>query len=122
MTIMDALAHIDAVKPNSYSQEEKIYWLSVLDGTVKKEIIDIYSDAEGEFDGYTADTSPTTELLIPHPYDDIYVHWLAMRMDLASGEYGRYQNSAELFNSAYTAYERYYGRTHTPKKTKLKFF
>ena len=44
MTLMGAINHIDAVKPNGYSQTEKVKWLSTLDGIVKAEIIDIDFD------------------------------------------------------------------------------
>lgn len=42
MTLMEAINHLDAVKPNSYGQREKITWLSNLDGLIKKEIIDTH--------------------------------------------------------------------------------
>ena len=44
MTVMEAINHVDAVKPNGYSQNEKIRWLSYLDGIVKKEIIDTHEN------------------------------------------------------------------------------
>lgn len=42
MTLMEAINHLDAVKPNSYGQREKIKWLSNLDGLIKKEIIETH--------------------------------------------------------------------------------
>ena len=40
MTIIEAITYADEIKPNSYTQSDKIKWLSQVDGTVKKEIID----------------------------------------------------------------------------------
>jgi uncharacterized OB-fold protein len=40
MTIMEAIHAIDSLKPNSYSESDKIRWLSTLDGLIKIEIID----------------------------------------------------------------------------------
>ena len=123
MTIMEALHHIDSIKPNSYSQQEKVQWLSTLDGIVKKEIIDTHEGAEGvTFNGYTDDTLLTTTLLIPAPYDDVYIHYLEMKIDYANGEYGKYNNSKTVYNTAYSAFERYYNREHMPKGKKFKFF
>lgn len=115
MTIMGAINHIDAVKPNGYSQDEKLRWLSVLDGIVKREIIDTHVGGEDvEFNGYNENTAQTTEMLVPYPYDDIYIRWLEAQIDYASGEYGKYNNSVSLFNSTYDSYAKHYNRTHMP--------
>lgn len=115
MTLMDAIYRIDNLKPNSYSQEEKIKWLSALDGTIKAEIIDTHEGGEGVvFNGYDENTVLTTAMLVPHPYDEIYIRWLETQIDYANGEYGKYNNSISMYNTAYAAYERYYNRTHLP--------
>ena len=115
MTLMDAIYRIDTLKPNSYSQEEKIKWLSALDGTIKAEIIDTHEGGEDiVFSGYNENTVLTTELLVPHPYDELYIRWLETQIDYANGEYGKYNNSITMYNKAYSAYESYYNRTHLP--------
>ena len=115
MTIMGAINHIDAVKPNGYSQTEKIKWLSTLDGVVKAEVIDTHIGAEKvTFEGYSETTPLTKELLIPHPYDEVYIRWLEAQIDYANGEYGKYNNSITMYNAAYSAFEKYYNRTHLP--------
>ena len=104
MTIMEALYRIDEVKPNSYSQSEKIKWLSSLDGVIKTEIIDTHEGGEGVvFEGYNENSDIAIELLVPAPYDDIYLRWLEMQIDYANGEYGKYNNSITMYNTAYTA-------------------
>jgi hypothetical protein len=123
MTIMETLNRIDTIKPNGYSQSEKIKWLSVLDGIVKSTIIDTHEGGENvEFDGYTEETNPTTELLVPFPSDDIYIRYLEMQIDYANGEYNKYENSQTMYNATYSAFARAYNRTHMPKGTKFKFF
>ena len=123
MTISEAIRRVDTMKPNSYSSEDKIAWLSKLDGAVKAEIIDTHEDGENiVFNGYDESTPKDTELLICAPYDDIYLHWLESRIDYYNGEYGRYNNTVTTYNSAYSAYERFYNRAHMPKGDKLKFF
>ena len=117
MTIMGALHHIDVIKPNSYSQVEKIKWLSNLDGAVKAEIIDTHEVKEGEnvtFNGYDENTDLSRELLVPHPYDVVYISWLQAQIDYANGEYGKYNNSINIYNTEYSAFEKYYNRTHKP--------
>lgn len=123
MTIMDALYRIDELKPNSYSQTEKIKWLSSLDGVIKSEIIDTHEGGgDKAFSGYDENAELTTVLLVPAPYDDIYLKWLEAQIDYSNGEYGKYNNSLVAYNDAYDLYQRHYNRTHMPKGTKFKFF
>lgn len=122
MTILEAINRVDTTKPNSYTQTEKVDWLSTLDGIIKKEIIDTYEGGENiVFEGYTPDTSLDTVLLVPAPYDDIYIRWLESRIDYANGEYGKYNNSATAYNTALDAYARYYSRNNMPKHTTKRF-
>jgi hypothetical protein len=123
MTIFEAINRIDMLKPNKYTQPEKVRWLSTLDGIVKKQIIDTHEGAEDiAFSGYTEETPLTTELLVPAPYDDVYLRWLETWIDFYNGEYGRYNNSAQAYNDAFSAYEKHYNRTHMPLGKKLTFF
>lgn len=123
MTIMEAIYRADTQKPNVCSQEEKIRWLSALDGLVKKEIIDTHEGGEDVvFNGYNNLTDLNTVLLIPAPYDEVYIHWLEMHVDYANAEFGKYNNSRSLYNTAYLAYEKYYNRTHKPISKKFTSF
>lgn len=122
MKIIEAIQMVDALKPNNYSQEDKIKWLSTLDGIIKNEIIDTHEGADKvEFNGYDIN-SLETELLIPAPYEDIYIKWLEAQIDYNNGEIGKYNNSMTMYNSAYATYERYYNRTHMPIGKKIKYF
>lgn len=115
MTLIGAINHIDSIKPNSYSEQDKRLWLSTLDGLVKHEIIDTHKGAEAvSFSEYTDATPLTQELLVPFPYDDVYIRWLEAQIDYANGEYGKYNNSITMYNVAFSNYEKYYNRTHMP--------
>lgn len=123
MTIMDALYRIDELKPNSYSQPEKIKWLSSLDGVIKSEIIDTHEGGEDiVFSGYGEYEPLSTVLLVPAPYDDIYIKWLEAMIDYTNGEIAKYNNSLTAYNDAYDLYQRHYNRTHMPKGRKFKYF
>ena len=122
MKIIEAIQKVDSLKPNNYSQEDKIKWLSTLDGIIKKEIIDTHEGADKvEFNGYDI-SSLETELLVPAPYDDIYIKWLEAQINYNIGEIGKYNNSMTMYNSAYSTYERYYNRTNMPIGKKFKYF
>lgn len=123
MTIIEAINQIDSLKANTYSQADKIEWLSRVDGMIKRLIIDTHQDSEySEYDGYNADTSLETELIAPHPYDELYIRWLEAQIDYTNAEYGKYNNSITTFNAAFTNYQNYYNRQHMPKGTKFKCF
>lgn len=124
MTVFEAIARLDVIKPNGYTDVDKIRWLSDLDGRIKTEIIDTHEGGdEIPFEGYTRDTDiANVNLLVSAPYDDIYIKYLEAQIDYANAEFGRYNNSIVAFNSSFAAYERYYNRHHMPNETKIKYF
>lgn len=123
MTLIEAINRIDALKPNSYKQDEKIRWLSTLDGIIKVKVIDFYEGSEDiVFNGYDENTPLDTVLLVPAPFDDIYLKWLEAQIDYYTGEYDRYNNAIIAYNDLFEAYDRHYHRTHAPKGAKLKYF
>ena len=123
MTIIEAINRLDALKFNTYSQSEKVEWLSSLDRRTRKAIIDTHEGApDTEFSGYDDDTPVSTELLVPAPYDEVCLRWMEAQIDYHNGEFGRYNNSVTMFNNAYSAFERSYNRTHMPLGNKLKIF
>ena len=74
------------------------------------------------FKGYDPETDADTELLVPAPYDEVYVFWLESRIDYSNSEIARYNNSISNYNAAYNAYANYYNRRNMPLTQKLRFF
>jgi hypothetical protein len=123
MTIIEAINTIDALYPNTYSPEQKIAQLSKLDGVIKRDIIDKHEGSEGvTFNGYDENTPNDTVLLVPAPYDEVYIFWLQTWIDYWNGEIGRYNNSTSMYSKAYSNFERAYNREHMPKETKITYF
>lgn len=123
MTIDEAIKKVDSLKPNNYTESEKIIWLSNLDEIIKTEIMDQYEGFdETVFSGYDDSTPVSTELLAPSQYDDVYLYWLESRIDYYNAEYAKYNNSVTAFNTAYSSLNRYYNRTHMPLGNKMKYF
>lgn len=115
MTIAEVISKVDALKPNTYSPEDKVDWLSTLDARVKSQIIDAHeSDEPIYFYGYDSVGDMDTELLVPAPYDEMYLRWLEAMIDYHNSEDGHYNNSITLFNNAYEGYKKHYTRTHMP--------
>lgn len=115
MTINEAITMIDSIKPNTYTHAQKISWLSTLDEMIKKEIIDTHEGGEAvDFSGYGEDTNINTPLLVPSPYDELYIFWMESKIDYWNGESAKYNNSITMFNNAYSTYQEYYNRLHRP--------
>lgn len=123
MTLIEAINRVDALKPNSYSQEEKISWLSTLDGMIVRDVIRKYDGGEDfTFDGYTADTPLDTDLIVKEPYEEMYICWLESKIDYNNAEYARYNNSVTRYNDIYMEFARNYNRNHMPIGTAIKYF
>ena len=123
MKIIEAINRIDALKHNTYTQADKVRWLSTLDSMVKNHVIDTHEGAEEvSFTGYDDSTDLQTELLMQAPYDEAYLHWLESKIDYHNGEYGKYNNAMEAFTTFYDGYKAFYNRNHMPKAKKLKYF
>jgi hypothetical protein len=123
MTIMEAINRTDALKHNTYSNNEKVAWLSRLDSMVKRLIIDTHEGSENVFyTNYDDETSMELVLLVPAPFDEIYLRWLEAQIDYANGEYDKYNNSILMYQTAWDAYANYYNRNHMPKGMAIKYF
>lgn len=116
MTITEAISRADALKFNTYSREEKIKWLSELDGSIQKTVMDRYQGgASAPFIPYGAHTAEDTVLLVEPPFDSVYLRWLEAQIDYHNGEYDKYNASILLFNTAFEAFAHHYGATHMPR-------
>lgn len=121
MRIIEAINKIDSLKHNTYTQTDKVAWLSSLDNLVA----DMMNTHEGEevvFKGYNDETPLETELLIPDTYSEVYMRWLEAQIDYANGEYKKYNNAVVAYNAKWQEFERWYNRTHMPKGKNFKFF
>ena len=119
MTVREAIALVDRLKPNKFSEADKVKWLSDIDGLIVRELVDSHENSplEGEFEGYTdLATNGDVELLAPYPYDILYRWYLESQIDLGNMEIAKYNNSKTLFNNAYLTFTDHYNRTHMPKR------
>lgn len=116
MTIEGAIARVDRLRPNSVTDKDKVAWLSSVDGLVHREIILAHEHGEelDAFAGYDAGTDKGTELLVPFPYDEIYIHWLCAQVDYVNMEMDKYNNDRTLFNAAWETFGDAWRRGHMP--------
>lgn len=115
MTIREAITKIDSLKYNTYSDAEKISWLSQLDWDIKRNIMDQHEGSHfHSFWGYNSETDQETPLLVTAPFDQIYLRWLEAQIDYYNGETDSYNAAIIQYNNLYEAYGAYYKRNHLP--------
>ena len=112
MKVKDALAWVDEVKPNAFSDGVKIGWISRLEETLALEVF-LMAPAEAALLRCGAEDKET-ELLVDAPYDDLYTLWLAAKIDEANGEYSKYQNSMQAYNARRGAFVCWFAGLYDP--------
>lgn len=116
MTAGNAIARTDDLKPNLYSEDQKLEWLSILDRQLWEEVISTHEGYE-EIPIPAEDYSGETELLIPHPYAaDVYIPYLQARIDRENMEIGKFNQSASLYNAGADAFRNWWSRTHRARR------
>ena len=123
MTIQEAIERTDSLMHNVYSRDDKISWLSRLDMEVKQQIVDTHEGGKvGYFGGYSQSSPEMLVLLVPAPYDEMYLRYLEAQIHYHNGEYDKYNNAMAMFQTIYDGFANYYRRTHMPKRTAMKYF
>lgn len=111
MTIREAIDRANNLQFNTYTDAEKINWLSRLDERVAL-LVWGTSSAAGPW--YTEGMDKDTELIVPSPFDEMYIYWLMAQMSYANGEIEKYNNAIALYNTEYEAYSNWYHRDNMP--------
>lgn len=141
MTTGEAIKRVNDLKPNTYTDQMKIAWLSELDGKIFQEVIlthevrkhhhhhhwpdpldredDSMEEKEHHHHHHHCEFKPykdlTDELIVPFPHaGDVYTFYLMSQIDLHNAETAKYNQSIVLFNAAYQTYSDWYNRTHKP--------
>lgn len=121
MTIEEVITKADDLAFNQYTVEQKMGWLSSLDGKVYEELIKTHFGPPRVFwmdpEGYKSDSE---ELIIQAPYaENVYVYYLLSQYALYDAEMSKYNQWVTMFNAAYEEYANWFNRTHKPKRTKF---
>ena len=111
-TMNSTIEHIDRLKPNVYTDEDKYEWISRVNNMIATEV------HQTEPVVYAIPDDADKELLVPAPYDDLYGLYVASMIDFYNREYGHYNNSTMMFSERLEAYKAWYIRQHNPEKAK----
>ena len=90
MTIRDLLNRIQKEKPNSFTEADLIAFLNEVEAQVADELhiedVPVYEDNHTDLDEV---------LLVPAPYDRLYISYLKAMIDFSNEEYASYQLNQE---------------------------
>ena len=112
MTINQVIARVDDLRENSRATDIKIMWLEAVDRQVYEEIIKGREGAEAvEYPTYT-DNDGERVLLVPPPYDMLYVYRLESEICYALQEIDRQANALTRYNEQMAAFAAKYAREH----------
>ena len=118
MKICEAISQINSLKPNTYSDKQKIYWLHQLESMVKRLVIDTHEGGDQiAFDGFNENTSVETQLFMPSPFDMAYIYWLEAQIHYANEDIDMYNSAILMFNATFSEYKADYKRNHATKGT-----
>lgn len=110
-TIKEIVEFVDGIKPNAFTNEQKVQWLNELEGRIQQEVFLMHKVETVE---YHWDNDQNKQVLVEPPYDNVYALYLAAKIDFANGEYMKYQNSQTAFNDAMGAFVRYFAWRFAP--------
>ena len=114
MTINEAIARVDDLRDNDVRTDIKISCLQMVDQQVYEEIIKTREGADAvTFPDYSDnDNNGERVLLVPPPYDMLYVYRLEAEICYRSEEIDRQANALTRYNELMDAFAKKYAREH----------
>lgn len=120
MKAMEIIDRVDLMEPNDYSPEQKLRWLSDLDGKIFCEVILTHEGAK--LDVLPEYQTGQEQLIVAAPYGtDMYYYYLQAMIASENAENARYAKRMTQFNNAYQQFCNWYNRTHMPLSTGKQF-
>lgn len=89
MTLRDLLNKISKEKPNSFTEAELISFVNEVEAEVAEEL---HKDTVPVYK-YTHDEDLNKVLLVPAPYDRLYISYVKAMIDYTNEEYDSYANN-----------------------------
>ena len=96
MTVNELLEFIDMVKPNAFSDEDKLRWLNQFEGEIQAEMFlmkepVLYKNGDDD-------------LKLKAPWGMLYEFYMLAMIDFYNGEYDKYSVTGQMYNEKYNAF------------------
>ena len=109
MTVTDTISQADELRLHTISDEQKAAWVMGLDQQIGERI-----DMASYVHSWPAGDG---ELLLPAPYDRVYVLYLCSQIDYYNNETALYGNDKAVYDEAMSEAMAWWRRQHCPDST-----
>lgn len=136
MTVVGIIEQFNTERPNQVDDALKVMWLRKCEQMIINEILmshehdledektinltvagsTLVVDSAGSFEDHINSFAMESTLLVPEPYDDLYIHYLDQRIALNQNDTKRYNIASTQYNNALLTYQQYCNRTYITKK------
>lgn len=139
-TVASIIEQFNTERPNQVDDALKVLWLRKCERMIINEILishqhdledentinlkvsgsKLIIQSAGSFEEHIDTFDMDTMLLVPEPYDDLYIHYLDQRIAANQNDTKRYNVASTMYNNALLLYQQYCNRTYITKKIKKK--
>ena len=109
----EIISNVNSVKNSPFTDAQKLDWLSALDGQINADLLHAQD--------YSQPKSLDDEILVPEPYDKMYVVYLMAQIDFYQGEYERYNAEISRFQTMLNNYSAYHQRNTASTPVKIRW-
>jgi len=107
MTTESVIRAVDAMKPNSFTMEQKRLWLGELENELWRELLLQDPDSSDS-------AAAGRELILPAGWERVYRLYLAAMIDFGNAEFTKYANTMALYNETRQSLSAWYAERFRP--------
>ena len=115
MKLATLISKIQTLRPSQYDEQQLTEWVNEVEAQVVETILNRAVGNNIEFKPYNIAVDAEKELLIPDENCDVYLHYLAAKIDYWNSEIDRYNNSVAMYSASWQSFATKYRRNHIPK-------
>lgn len=139
-TVAQIIEQYNTERPNQVDDALKVIWLRKLERMIINEVLISHEHnledeqrielkvsgsvlvvtGAGSFEEHIDSFDLDSYLLVPEPYDDLYIYYLDQRIALNNNDKVRYNMASAQYNNALLTYQQYVNRTYQTKKVSKK--
>lgn len=115
MKLATLIARIQVLRPSQYDEQQLTEWVNEVEAQVVETILNRASGNNIQLEPYDIAVDAEKELLVPDENCDLYLHYLAAKIDFWNAELDRYNNDVAMYSASWQTFASKYRRTHIPK-------
>ena len=119
MTIREVIAQAKAYRQPGIPEADMLQVINNVELRAIREVIRPRAGETETFEPYTEEDM-NSELLIPAPYDRVYVHAINSENDDRENQIGNLSNERRYYESDFANYASWYTRTHVREPRRLR--